>query len=430
MDERIYPRQRWNASIDIPGDKSLSHRSLLLGSLCTGTSRIDHLLTGEDCLSTMSCLEQMGVAFDRVSTDSYLIKGKGFEGFSEPVDILDAGNSGTTIRLMAGILSGLPFFSCITGDSSLKKRPMKRVIEPLKQMGAGIWARGGDQYAPLAFKGSSLRGITYSMPVASAQVKSALILAALQAEGETRITEPMKTRDHTENMIRAMGGEICLSGDEIILTGKQILKPINIMVPGDFSSAAYFLAASAALKDGWIKLKSIGVNATRTGFLEILESMGVRIILEEKHDEIKGEPVADLIVESSELVSTTVDGAMIPRCIDELPLLAVLATQAEGITTVRDARELRVKETDRIAAIVTELRKMGATIEENDDGFEVKGPTPLKGAPVNSHGDHRIAMSLAVAALFADGYTLIEDSDCVDISFPQFFSLLNSGSYE
>lgn len=430
MDERVYPRQRWSASIDIPGDKSLSHRSLLFGALATGTSRVNNLLTGEDCLSTMRCLEQMGVAFDRISCDSYLVKGNGFEGFVEPTDILDAGNSGTTIRLMSGILAGLPFFSCITGDGSLKKRPMKRVIEPLKKMGAGIWARGGDQYAPMAFKGTSLRGITYSMPVASAQVKSALILAGLQAEGETRITEPLKTRDHTENMIRAMGGEICLSGDEIILTGKQRLKPLNITVPGDFSSAAYFLAASAALKDGWVKLKSIGVNATRTGFLEIMNSMGAQIILDEQHDEIKGEPVADIIAESGGLVSTTVEGALIPRCIDELPLLAVLATQAEGVTTVRDAKELRVKETDRITAIVTELRKMGAEIEERDDGFEVKGPTPLKGASVQSHGDHRIAMSLAVASLFASGYTLIEDSDCVEISFPMFFTLLNSGSFE
>jgi len=430
MDERVYPRQRWSASIDIPGDKSLSHRALLFGALASGTSRVDHLLTGEDCLSTMRCLEQLGVNFDRISDDSYLVKGKGFEGLKESFDILDAGNSGTTIRLMAGILAGLPFFSCMTGDGSLRKRPMKRVIEPLRQMGAMIWARGGDQYAPMAFRGSSLKGVNYAMPVASAQVKSAIILAGLQAEGETRISEPVKTRDHTENMIKAMGGGICVSGDEIIVSGKQSLKPFNFTVPGDFSSASYFLAASAALRDGWVKLKSVGVNETRTGFMEILKSMGAQITVEEMHEGIKGEPVADLISESGALSAATVEGAMVPRCIDELPLLAVMATQAQGTTVVRDARELRVKETDRIAAIAEELKKMGAEIEEREDGFEVSGPIQLKGASVKSHGDHRIAMSLAVAALFASGYTLIEDSDCVDISFPQFFTLLSSGSFQ
>ncbi|MDQ7822421.1 MAG: 3-phosphoshikimate 1-carboxyvinyltransferase [Candidatus Eremiobacteraeota bacterium] len=430
MEVRVLPRKRWDATLGVPGDKSISHRALIFSALGTGLSEVKNLLLGDDCLSTKRCLEAMGIVFDERGPGHMLIRGKGLEGFSEPSVVLDAGNSGTTMRLLSGLLAGLPFFSCISGDSSLNRRPMKRVIAPLELMGAKIWARGNNEYAPMAFLGSSLRGIEYRLPVASAQVKTALLLAGLTAGGTMSIIEPMKTRDHSEHMLQAMGVKLCIEGTSLSMDGRQALCPLAITVPGDFSSAAFFLAACAPLEEARLSLTRVGINETRTGFLDILREMGAAITLEEISEAVAGEPCATITIRSGRLRGVTVGGPLIPRSIDELPLLAALATQADGVTVVKDAHELRVKESDRIKAIVMELRKMGAAIEEREDGFEVKGTRALRGARVISHGDHRIAMSLAVAALFASSETVIEDAGSVSISFPQFFDLFHTGHIE
>ena len=406
-------------NISVPGDKSISHRSLILGSISQGETRIYNFLNSLDCLKTLECMQALGAEIELSKDNSIKIKGKGLYGLKEPKDILDVGNSGTTIRLLAGLLSGQDFYSVLNGDDSIKKRPMKRVIEPLRLMGADIWGRKDGQFAPLSIRGNKLNSLHYTLLVASAQVKTALLLAGLYTTGETVVKEPLPTRDHTERMLEIMQADLIISPSEIKVVGGKELKGTDIFIPGDISSAAYFIAAASMLKDSQIIIKQVGVNPTRTGILEILKKMGTKI--NTLNYQIKSnEPQADLMIEYSKLKGVEIKKENVPSLIDELPLIAVAATQAQGKTVVSGAKELRVKETDRIKAMVSELKKMGADIEEREDGFTVNGPTGLRGAVCESYNDHRIAMSLAVAALLAEGNTIIKNSECIDISFPGF----------
>ena len=410
-------------NISVPGDKSISHRSLILGSIAQGETRISNFLNSLDCLKTLECMRALGAEIE-LGKDNYVnIKGKGLCGLQEPKDILDVGNSGTTIRLLTGLLSGQDFYSVLCGDASIRKRPMKRVVEPLRLMGADIWGRKDDQFAPLSVRGNKLNPLHYTLPVASAQVKTALLLAGLYATGETVVKEPLPTRDHTERILEIMQADIKISPSEIKLTGGKELRGTDIFIPGDISSAAYFMAAGSALKGSQITIKQAGVNPTRAGIIEILNKMGANINI--LNYRIKSnEPQADLMIEYSKLKEIEIKKENIAFLIDELPLIAVVATQAQGKTVVSGAKELRVKETDRIKAIVSELKKMGADIKEKEDGFIVEGPSKLKGAVCESYNDHRIAMSLAVAALLAEGKTVIRNSECIDISFPGFEKIL------
>ncbi|MHB2016365.1 MAG: 3-phosphoshikimate 1-carboxyvinyltransferase [Candidatus Xenobia bacterium] len=410
--------------MSVPPDKSISHRSLIVGALSNGTTQIQNFLQSKDCRSTMKCLQALGVEIEESNGDVRVL-GQGLEGLSEASDVLDAGNSGTTIRLLTGLLCGRPFFSCFTGDASLRGRPMGRVIDPLRKMGAQLSGRGGGKYAPLAINGGSLTAIEYAMPVASAQVKSALLLAGLQATGTTRLREPALSRDHTERMLRERGVQVGSEDGWITLQGGQALKAVDVRVPGDPSSAAFLGAAALLVMGSRISLPRVLVNPTRTGFFEILKRMGA-FIEEEKRGEECGEPVADLVFRTSILSGVEVGADEVPSAIDELPLLAVLATQANGTTRVTGAEELRVKESDRIAGIVGELRMLGADITELPDGYVVNGPTPLRGTTVQTYGDHRLAMGLGVAALIAEGTTTVDGAECVDISFPGFWQHLNS----
>ena len=412
-------------NIFVPGDKSISHRSLILGSISQGETRVYNLLNSLDCLRTLECMQSLGVKIELDEDNSVNIKGKGLYGLQESKVILDVGNSGTTIRLLTGLLSGQNFYSVLNGDNSIRKRPMKRVVQPLRLMGADIWGREDGHFAPLSIKGSQLNSFQYTLPVASAQVKSALLLAGLYTTGETVISEPLSTRDHTERMLETMQGDIKISPPEIKIKGGTELRSTNIFIPGDISSAAYFIAAASILKDSQITIKQAGVNPTRTGIIEMLNKMGAKIDI--LNYQIKSnEPQADLMIEYSKLKGVEIKKENIPFLIDELPLIAVAATQAQGKTVVSGARELRVKETDRIKAIVSELKKMGADIKEKEDGFIVEGPSKLKGAVCESYNDHRIAMSLAVAALLAEGKTVIKNSECIDISFPGFKKILQN----
>jgi len=412
-------------NIFVPGDKSISHRSLILGSIAQGETRVYNLLNSLDCLRTLGCMQALGVKIELDEDNSVNIKGKGLYGLQEPNDILDVGNSGTTIRLLTGLLSGQNFYSVLNGDNSIRKRPMKRVVQPLRLMGADIWGREDGHFASLSIKGSKLNPFQYTLPVASAQVKSALLLAGLYATGETVIRESLFTRNHTERMLEIMRADIKISPPEIKIKGGTELRSTDIFIPGDISSAAYFIAAASILRDSQIIIKQVGANPTRTGIIEILKKMGTKIDI--LNYQIKSnEPQADLMIEYSKLKGVKIKKENVPFLIDELPLIAVVATQAQGKTVVSGARELRVKETDRIKAIVSELKKMGADIEEREDGFTVNGPTRLQGAVCESYNDHRIAMSLAVAALLAEGKTVIKNSECIDISFPGFEKTLQN----
>jgi len=410
-------------NISVPGDKSISHRSLILGSIAQGETRIYNFLNSLDCLQTLECMQSLGAEIELGEDNFIKIKGKGLYGLQEPKDILEVGNSGTTIRLLAGLLSGQNFYSVLNGDHSIRKRPMKRVVQPLRLMGADIWGREDGQLSPLSIKGSLLNPLQYTLPVASAQVKSALLLAGLYAAGETIIKEPIPTRDHTERMLSIMQADIMISHQEIIIIGGKYLKGTDLFIPGDISSAAYFIAAASILKDSQIVISQVGVNPTRTGIIKILKMMGAKINI--LNYQIKSnEPQADLEIEYSELKGISIRPEEIPFLIDELPLIALVATQAQGKTIVSGAKELRVKETDRLKAIVSELKKMGANIKEKEDGFIVVGPSKLQGAACESFDDHRIAMSLAIAALLAEGKTVIKNSECIDISFPGFENTL------
>jgi len=406
-------------NISVPGDKSISHRSLILGSIAQGETQIHNFLNSLDCLKTLECMRALGVEIKSGSNNYIKIKGKGLYGLQEPKDILDVGNSGTTIRLLTGLLSGQNFYSVLDGDNSIRKRPMKRVVQPLRLMGANIWGRENGRFVPLSIKGSKLNHLHYTLPVASAQVKSALLLAGLYATGETVIKEPLPTRDHTERMLEIMQAGIKISPPEIKIKSGKELKGTEIFIPGDISSAAYFIVAASVLKGSQIIINQVGINPTRIGIIGILNKMGAKIDI--LNYQIKSnESQADLRIEYSELKGVEIKEEMVPFLIDELPLIAVVATQAQGKTVVSGAKELRVKETDRIKATVNELKKMGADIEEREDGFVVKGPSKLQGAVCESYNDHRIAMSLAVAGLLAEGKTIIKNSECIDISFPGF----------
>ena len=404
----------------IPGDKSISHRALLLGAIAEGATKVENFLPAADCLATLACVQALGIEVERPSEGELIVRGRGLHGLREPSDILDCRGSGTTMRLLAGILAGQPFYSVLTGNEQLRRRPMGRIAEPLRRMGAIVLGREGGRLPPLTIRGGGLRGIDYALPVASAQVKSAILLAGLFAEGPTTVREPGPARDHTERMLTAQGAKIEVRGMAVTLYPGGELAGLDVAVPGDFSSAAFFIAAACLVPGSELAIEGVGVNPTRTGFLEVLRAMGAEVVLEERRER-GGEPVADIVVQhGGGLRGVEVGGEIVPRMIDEFPILAVVATQAEGETVVRDAAELRVKETDRIAAIVSELRKLGAHIEERPDGFVVEGPTRLVGARVDSHGDHRLAMSLAVAGLVAEGETIIEGAECIGDSFPGF----------
>ena len=410
-------------NIFVPGDKSISHRSLILGSIAQGETRIYNFLNSLDCLKTLECMQTLGAEIELGEDNSVKIKGKGLYGLQEPKDILDVGNSGTTIRLLTGLLSGQDFYSVLNGDDSIRWRPMKRVVEPLRLIGADIWGRKDGQFAPLSVRGNKLNTLQYILPVASAQVKTALLLAGIYTTGETVIKEPLPTRDHTERMLEIMEADIKISPPEVKVMGRKELKGTDIFIPGDISSAAYFIAAASILRDSQIIIKQVGVNPTRTGIIEILKKMGTKIDI--LNYRIKSnEPQADLKIEYSELKGVEIRKEEVPLLIDELPLIAVVASQAKGKTVVSGAKELRVKETDRIKPIVSELKKMGVDIKEKEDGFIVEGPSKLKGTVCESYNDHRIAMSLAVAALLAEGKTVIQNSECIDISFPGFEKVL------
>ena len=412
-------------NIFVPGDKSISHRSLILGSIAQGETRIYNFLNSLDCLKTLECMQVLGAEIELGKDNSVKIKGKGLYGLQEPKNILDVGNSGTTIRLLTGLLSGQDFYSVLCGDVSIRRRPMRRVVEPLRSMGADIWGRKDGQFAPLSVRGNKLNPLHYTLPVASAQVKTALLLAGLYTTGETVIKEPLPTRDHTEKMLEIMRADLEISPPEIKVMGGKELRGTDIFIPGDISSAAYFIAAASILRDSQITIKQVGVNPTRTGIIGILNKMGAKIDTLNYQIE-SNEPQADLMIEYSKLKGVEIKKENVPFLIDELPLIAVVATQAQGKTVVGGAKELRVKETDRIKAMVSELKKMGADIKEKEDGFSVNGPTKLQGAVCESYNDHRIAMSLAVAALLAEGKTVIKNSECIDISFPGFEKTLQN----
>lgn len=405
--------------ITCPGDKSISHRAVILSSITDGTSKITGLSNASDVRNTVKCMKQLGVNIR--GRKNLVVEGVGPDGLKAPEKTLDAGNSGTTIRLLAGLLAAQPFTATITGDESLRKRPMRRIIDPLEMMGAYLDSH--EYRAPLTIRGGPLRAIDYSSTVASAQVKSCVLIAGLYARGVTRFTEPYLSRDHTERMLFNMGATIKSSQAMVVLHGLCKLKAIDIKVPGDMSAAAFFLIAASLLKDSELVIKNVGQNPTRNGILEALTAMNAHFSITNEH-EFHGEPRADITVHSAQLKSTTLAGGMIPRIIDEIPILAVAATQAKGTTTIKDAGELRVKESDRLAVLADNLKRMGADLREKENGLVIKGPVQLKGAEIDSYGDHRIAMAFAVAGMIADGETVIKNTGCVDVSFPTFFDLL------
>ena len=420
----VAPAESLRGEVSVPGDKSISHRSIMLGSLAEGTTRVKGFLMGEDNLSTWKAFETMGVVIRQTGSDELEIEGVGLDGLAEPGDVIDCGNSGTTMRLMSGLLAGQNFFSVLTGDKYLRRRPMKRVVTPLAVMGARIWGRDGGERAPLAIQGGSLKPITYASPVASAQVKSAILLAGLSVDGETSVTEPHLSRDHSERMLTCFGADVRPFAGGVSLRGRPRLMAQEVIVPGDVSSAAFFMVAGLVTPGAELLIRNVGINPTRSGIIDILTAMGGQLELLNIREQ-SGEPVADVLVRYSRLKGIEVGGDMIPRAIDEFPVISVAAALAEGTTTIRDAEELRVKETDRIAAMVSELGKLGAQVEARPDGMLITGVEQLSGGKVSSHGDHRIAMSMAVAALSARGEVTIEDTACTETSFPGFWSLID-----
>ncbi|MGB9711375.1 MAG: 3-phosphoshikimate 1-carboxyvinyltransferase [Thermodesulfovibrio sp.] len=427
MEKVIRKAKALKGQITPPADKSISHRAVMFASLAEGASRIKNFLWAKDPLSSLNAMRLLGVDIQITETKEIIVNATGLHSLKEPDNVIDCGNSGTTIRLLSGILAGQPFLSILTGDESLRQRPMRRIIEPLNLMGAHILGRDSNKFPPLVIKGGCLKGINYNMPIASAQVKSAILLAALFAEGETSVTEPHKSRDHTEKMLKSMGVKLEINNNTIKITPpKYPLNPFDITIPNDFSSAAFFIAGACLVADSEVVIKNVCLNETRTGFLEVLKLMGAKIEIFNLKQQA-GEPVGDILVKTaSALKAVTVQGEIIPKLIDEFPILCVVATQAEGTTVIRDAKDLRAKESDRIRAMTIELSKMGADIKELDDGVEITGPCKLMGAQVYSYKDHRIAMALSIAALIAEGETVIKDADCVDISFPEFYHLLET----
>ncbi len=419
----VQPAARLRGRTQVPGDKSISHRALLLGALADGASQINNFLPSGDCMATLACIRTLGVKVEFHNASPLTIHGRGLCGLVYSDQPLHCGRSGTSMRLLAGILAGQPFTSTLTGDPQLLRRPMCRIVEPLRRIGAEIEDSSG--CAPLIIRGRPLCGHDHTLTIASAQVKSALLLAGLYADGSTTIRQPGPARDHTERMLAAMGAAIETADLAVTLHPSPTLSPLSLTVPGDLSSAAFLLVAAALVPGSRVTVMGVGINPTRTGLLDVLQAMGAIITLDNER-QLDNEPVADVTVNASDLRGVEISGEMTVRMMDEFPVLAVAATQARGITIVRDAAELRVKETDRIAAAVIELRRLGAEIEPQPDGFVVKGPTPLHGAAVRSYGDHRLAMALVVAGLIADGETVVQEVECIADSFPGFVSLLAS----
>ncbi|RWZ60273.1 3-phosphoshikimate 1-carboxyvinyltransferase [Halobacillus fulvus] len=410
--------------IKVPGDKSISHRAVIFSSLAQGISNITNFLTGEDCMRTVEAFKQMGVRIEQHG-DQLTVHGKGIDQLVEPVAPINFGNSGTTARLMSGILAGLPLFTTAYGDASLSKRPMDRVVLPLREMGAKIEGRDSARLLPLAFSGQPLKGRTHKLSVRSAQVKSALLLAGMLADGQTTVIELGKTRDHTEKLLPQFGVDISVDGSSISIEGGQQLTAADLDVPGDISSAAFFIVAAALTPNSDVTIKGVGLNETRNGIVTAMEMMGAEI-----HSKVRkyvgDEPVGDVHVKTSKLKGITLEGELIPNIIDEIPILALAATQADGATHIKDAEELRVKETDRIAAVTENLKQLGADVEAREDGMIIRGGSTLQGGTVNSFGDHRIGMMGAIASLIAEESVTIQDKDCINISYPTFFDDLNA----
>ena len=407
-----------HGEITVPGDKSISHRAVMFGSLAKGTTRITHFLEGADCLSTISCFRKMGIDIEN-NNGEILVHGQGLRGLSSPTDILDVGNSGTTTRLISGILAGQNFVSELTGDDSIQSRPMKRIMTPLLSMGADITSIKGNNCVPLRIAGHPLKAIHYDSPVASAQVKSCVLLAGMYSDGVTSVTEPVLSRNHTEIMLNYFGAQVTSEGTTASIVPEPSLHAREITVPGDISSAAYFIAAGLLVPGSEILLKNVGINPTRDGLLRVCKDMGADITM--LNVNMDGEPTADLLVRTSSLHGTTVGGEIIPTLIDEIPMIAVMAAFAEGTTIIKDAKELKVKESDRILVMAENLSRMGADITPTDDGMIIHGGKPLHGAVIDSYLDHRVAMSFAIAGLLCDGPLSIKGGDCVKISYPEFY---------
>lgn len=424
---RINPIKKIQGEIQIPGDKSISHRAALFGGMAKGETHITNFLLGQDCLSTLECLKGLGVEWERRDTEVW-IRGLGLDNWQEPKDILDVGNSGTTMRLILGVLAGCPFSVTLTGDESIRSRPMARVTNPLQGMGARILGRQEGKYAPLTIQGGSLKGIEYISPVASAQVKSAILLAGLRAQGETSVTEPFLSRDHTERLLRGFGVDLRSEGNTAKVKGGAVLLGQEVSVPGDISSAAFFLVLGTLIPQGELLIKNVGINKTRTGILEALWQMGADIQVEDEKEEC-GEPRANLRVRPAQLNGIEIKGEMIPRLIDEVPILALAASLAHGETVIRDAGELRVKETDRIKTVADGLQEMGANIQELPDGLRIQGVKGLRGGSARSHGDHRLAMTWVVAGLLSAEGVSLEGLEAAEVSFPSFLDQIREISY-
>ncbi len=430
MDKIIYPLNRLKGEIAVPGDKSISHRAVMFGAIAEGDTHITGFLDSADCLSTISCFEKMGIRFEKdLSQKSVIVHGQGLHGLKKPAEILYTGNSGTTTRLISGILAGQNFASVLDGDASIRKRPMRRIMEPLQRMGAAIVSAHGNDCAPLHISPAALHAIAYASPVSSAQVKSCILLAGLYADGRTSVTEKALSRNHTELMLSGFGAQVSSQktapGWTASILPASRLNACAVRVPGDISSAAYFIAAALIVPGSEVLIGNVGINPTRSGILKAARDMGAQIEVLNSRTE-GGEPACDLLVRASSLHGITIAGDLIPTLIDELPVLAVLAAYADGTTIIRDAAELRVKESDRIASTTQALRQMGVRVTPTEDGMIIEGGAPVHGALVDSCMDHRIAMSMAVCGLAADGETTIRDAECVDISYPSFFSDLSS----
>jgi 3-phosphoshikimate 1-carboxyvinyltransferase len=420
MERRVKGYASLSGELTLPGDKSISHRAVILNSIARGRAKIVNFAPGADLIATVSCLRALGVEIIEEG-NKLTISGVGREGFREPSDVLNASNSATTMRLLAGLLAAQPFLSLVTGDESLRSRPMDRLIHPLRLMGAEIWGRGNDSLAPLAIKGNRLKGIDYRLPIASAQIKSAILIAALFAQGTTTVEEPTPSRDHTERLLRNMGVRVQSDGLRISLIPNSAPgSTVDVHIPGDISSAAFWLVAGAIHPNAHIKVTNTGINPTRSGIIAVLLQMGAKLKVEREWV-VGGEPVADLTVESSNLVGTEIGGSLIPRLIDEIPLIALAGAFARGTTTIRDAQELRVKESDRIGATVKELSRLGADIDGLPDGMIIRGGSKLRGGDCSSHHDHRLAMTLGIAAVVAQGETVIHDAQVVEMSYPSFW---------
>jgi len=420
---RVQPVKRLHGEIQVQGDKSVSHRAIILGSIAKGVSIVTNFLPSDDCMATMNAFRAMGTSIEDINESTVKIEGKNLYGLTEPADVMDMGNSGTSARLLCGLLAGQQFFSVMTGDSSLRRRPMKRVAGPLRNMGANILGRRDGDLLPLAIKGGELQGIHHRLPVASAQVKSALLLAGLYARGKTAVEEIPQSRDHTERMLRYFGINLEKDGNVLTIESGQKLIASDVHVPGDISSAAFFMVGASIVNSSEVVVRDVGLNRTRTGIIDVLKQMGANIEIIDLRD-VSGEPVGDVRIKYAPLKGTVISGSIIPRLVDELPVICIAAAVAEGETLIKDAAELRVKESDRIAVMAECLSSMGVDVETFDDGMRITGKKKLKGTVCHSHGDHRIAMSMAIAGLVAEGEMVIEDTECIKTSFPRFEEML------